>query len=195
VSQAARRASHGCYAYGGGLPHWRNPQGFTRSGGLDDYVLKPPPRVCWATYHPTATMGLRRAFRASVGSTDVPGKQLRGSIHSVRLLQSASEELPEEFRPLLDVTGPRRAAVRSGGPVPSLRGATSVVALPPTSAGREPRPSRPAHGIPRAVHAGSLIGSLMAACCCLLVPVPSHLGGTNPARNGVQRARAAIRRP
>jgi hypothetical protein len=74
---------------------------------------------------PTAIGSHRRALRASVESTDVPGKQLRGSIHSARSLRSTGEGLPEESGPLLDVTGPRRAAVRSRGPIRSLRGATS----------------------------------------------------------------------
>jgi hypothetical protein len=72
--------------------------------------------------------------------------------------------------------------VRSRGPLRSRRCATGCAALPPTGAGREPRPSRPARGVPQAVHAGSLMGSLMEACWFLLVPVPKRLGGTSPAK-------------
>ena len=86
------------------------------------------------------------------------------------------------------------AAVCSQGPLPSRRFATGFAALPPTGAGREPRPSRPARGVPRAVHAGSRIGSLREASWLLLVPVPSQLGGTSPAKIGLSGDRYAAQR-
>ncbi len=79
------------------------------------------------------------------------------------------------------------AAARIPGSLRSRPCGTGFAALTPVDAGREPRPSRPARGVPRAVHDGSLNGSLMEACWFLLVPGPQETRGEQSGKDWSQQ--------